>query len=73
MPAEIISQWGEFEGKALVAEVNGPDIKAENGPGVEKVRINQSELQVKGDRITYQFPPHSYTMIRARFRLPASK
>lgn len=73
MPAEIISQWGEFEGKALVAEVNGPDIKAENGPGVEKVRVNESELQVKGDRIRYQFPPHSYTMIRAKLRLPAGK
>ncbi len=72
MPAEIISQWGTFEGKASVDEVNGPDIKAENGPDGEKVNIKHAEIQVKGDRITYQFPAHSFTMIRAKVRLPQS-
>jgi len=70
LPAEIISQWGTFEGRALIDEVNGPDIKAENGPDSEKVTIKHSEIQLSGDKLTYQFPAHSFTMIRAKLRPP---
>ncbi len=72
MPAEIISQWGTFDDQASIDEVNGPDIKAENSPTAEKVTIKHSEIQVKGERFKYSFPAHSFTMIRAKLRLPGT-
>ncbi|MGQ9578550.1 MAG: alpha-N-arabinofuranosidase [Candidatus Aminicenantales bacterium] len=70
MPAEIISQWGTFQGEALIEEVNGPDIKAENSPQGEKVSIKHNKIQVKGDTFKYNFPAHSYTMIRVKLLTP---
>jgi alpha-L-arabinofuranosidase len=68
MEAEVQSQGGEFTGAFEVAEVNGPDIKAENAFGSTKVQTARKTLSVKGDRFTYQFPPHSYTMLKGTLR-----
>ena len=68
MEAEVQSQGGEFTGTFEVAEVNGPDIKAENTFGSTKVQTTRKTLSVKGDRFTYQFPPHSYTMLKGALR-----
>ncbi len=66
LEAEIISQDGEFSGKAIVEEVNGPDIKAENSLQEQKVKVGRKEIPISGSRIAYQFPAHSFTMIRAK-------
>ena len=50
--------------KATVYEVNGPDIKAENSMTRQAVKTVTKEAQARGDRFTYAFPAHSFTLIR---------
>jgi alpha-L-arabinofuranosidase len=50
-----------------VAEVNGPDIKAENNFDSIKVKATRKTISGSGKRLTYTFPPHSYTMIKGNF------
>ena len=47
-----------------VAEVNGPDIKAENTFGSVKVHTVNKSITAEGQEMVYSFPPHSYTMIK---------
>ncbi|MBN1997031.1 alpha-N-arabinofuranosidase [candidate division KSB1 bacterium] len=66
---DIISQQGEFSGNFSVYEVNGPDIKTENTFGSEPVKtINKPVIEVSGNRFTYEFPPHSYVMIKGKLK-----
>jgi len=65
---EIQSQKGNFNGSFEVAEVNGPDIKAENTFGSTKVQTAKKTISASGDRFKYQFPAHSYTMIKGALR-----
>jgi alpha-N-arabinofuranosidase len=65
---EIQSQKGNFSGAFEVAEVNGPDIKAENTFGSTKVQTSRKTISASGDRFKYQFPAHSYTMIKGALR-----
>ena len=56
-------QFGsEFE----VAEVNGPDIKAENDFGKTLVKAERKSASASGKRLQYTFPAHSYTMLKGR-------
>ncbi len=56
-------QFGsEFE----VAEVNGPDIKAENEFGKTLVKAERKSASASGNRLQYTFPAHSYTMLKGR-------
>ena len=68
MEVEILSQRGEFSGNFEVAEINGPDIKAENTFGSTKVQISRKTLPAKGTRLSYSFPPHSYTMLKGELK-----
>ena len=61
---DILCQTGRFDGKATVYEVNGPDIKAENSMTRQAVKTVTKEAQARGDRFTYAFPAHSFTLIR---------
>jgi len=62
---EIISQEGSFKGGFRVYEVNGTDIKTMNDFGSEPVKTVQKEnVRVRGDRFTYTFPPHSFTLLK---------
>jgi alpha-N-arabinofuranosidase len=58
------SEGSKFSDSFTVSEVNGPDIKAENTFGSTKVKTTTSSTQSKGGRLTYRFPPHSYTMLK---------
>jgi len=60
---EILSQYGQFEGKATIYEVNGKDIKDQNSPVKQQVKTISKEMNVKGDKLIYSFPAHSFTMI----------
>lgn len=60
---DIISQYGSFKGDATVYEVNSRDIKDQNSAEKQLVQAITKEIKVKGENLTYAFPPHSYTMI----------
>jgi alpha-L-arabinofuranosidase len=54
-----------FSGAVEVSEVNGPDIKAENDFGKTSVAARNSSVNASGASLSYSFPPHSYTQLRA--------
>ena len=54
-----------FSGAVTVSEVNGPDIKAENDFGKTLVAARKQQRHASGASLTYTFPPHSYTQLRA--------
>jgi alpha-L-arabinofuranosidase len=53
---------GAFEG----AEVNGPDIKSENNFDSTLVKATSRTASATGNRLRYEFPPHSYTMLKGK-------
>jgi alpha-N-arabinofuranosidase len=65
MTADIIAQEGQFAGKFKVFEVNGPNTKAQNGFGNAMVKtVEKPNLAASGQRVTYTFPPHSFTLLK---------
>jgi alpha-N-arabinofuranosidase len=67
--AEIISQKGDFGGEFSVFEVNGPDIKTENTFGKEPVKtVEKPGFKANGKSFSYEFPAHSYTMIKGTLK-----
>jgi len=62
---EFEAQDKQFAGPVEVAEVNGPDIKAENDFGKTLVTARDKSINAGGASLTYSFPPHSYTQLRA--------
>jgi alpha-N-arabinofuranosidase len=54
-----------FAGPFEVAEVNGPDIKAENDFGQTLVSTRTSTAATDGNRAIYRFSPHSFTQLKA--------
>lgn len=66
---DIITQSGEFAGALEVYEVNGPDIKSENDFGKTTVKtLKKSDLKAQGTSVTYDFPPHSITLLKAQLK-----
>jgi alpha-N-arabinofuranosidase len=64
---DIISQNGPFSGDFSVSEVNGPDIKTVNDFGKELIKtVERPAIRASGNKFTYAFPPHSFTMIKGR-------
>lgn len=66
---DIISQNGSFTGNFSVTEVNGPDIKSSNDFDKEIVKtIEKPSITASGNKITYSFSPHSFTMIKGKIQ-----
>jgi alpha-N-arabinofuranosidase len=63
---EIETQDKQFAGAVAVTEVNGPNIKAENDFGKTIVQPVTKSATAEGRKLRYSFPPHSYTMLKAR-------
>ena len=64
---DIISQEGNFTGNFEVYEVNGPDIKSENDFNKTNVKTTKkADIKASGQKITYSFAPHSFTLIKGR-------
>lgn len=63
---EFETQDKQFAGGVEVAEVNGLDVKAENDFGSTKVRTVARSANAEGRKLRYRFPPHSYTMLKAK-------
>ncbi|MBN2263601.1 MAG: alpha-N-arabinofuranosidase [Prolixibacteraceae bacterium] len=66
---DIISQSGNFDGAIEVLEVNGPTVKAKNDfDKVEVKAVQKESLKAKGSVLTYNFPAHSFTQLRAKIK-----
>ncbi|MEO6718868.1 MAG: alpha-L-arabinofuranosidase C-terminal domain-containing protein [Ferruginibacter sp.] len=65
--SDIISQNGAFTGTFQAFEVNGPDIKSQNNFDKEDVNTKEKPaINAQGNKITYSFPPHSFTMLKGK-------
>ncbi|HYZ85565.1 MAG TPA: alpha-L-arabinofuranosidase C-terminal domain-containing protein [Bryobacteraceae bacterium] len=60
------AQDKQFTGPVEVTEVNGPDIKAENDFGIQKVKPEKKSASAQGKVLQYKLAPHSYTMLKAK-------
>jgi alpha-N-arabinofuranosidase len=56
----------QFSGPVAVSEVNGPDIKAENDFDKTAVKTAERAATASGRTLRYSFPPHSFTMLKAK-------
>ncbi len=66
---DIILQEGSFDGKLNVYEVNGPDVKTENNFNSETIVTKENAaISAKGQKVTYSFPPHSFTLIKGKIK-----
>lgn len=67
MATDIFLQEGSFDGKLAVYEVNGSDIKDQNDFSAEKVSTKEKGLlNAKGQKLTYTFPAHSFTLLKGK-------
>jgi alpha-N-arabinofuranosidase len=64
--AEVQTEDKRFAGTVTVWEVNGPDIKSENDFNKTTVKASERTVTADGTRLRYSFPPHSFTMLKAR-------
>ena len=66
---DIISQTGDYAGTVKVFEVNGSTVKARNDFDKTEVETKQKEdVKAKGNVLTYSFPAHSFTQLRAKIK-----
>lgn len=64
---DILSQSGNFDGGFTVYEVNGPGIEVKNDFDKEIIKtVKKPDVQTTGNKLTYSFPPHSFTMIKGK-------
>ena len=64
---DIINCSGNFSGKASVSEINSDDIYAHYVFDKQQQYIPvTTELKVKGNKIVYSFPAHSFTQIKVK-------
>ena len=66
LETEIELEDKQFAGPVEAAEVNGPDIKSENNFEATKVKTVTHSARAEGRKLHYRFPPHSYTMLKAK-------
>ncbi len=65
--AEIISSAGVYDGKAYMSEINRKDINAGYSfDDQDNYSPVTSEKKVKGNRMSYSFPAHSFTQIKVK-------
>jgi alpha-N-arabinofuranosidase len=66
---DIISQSGNFDGEISVVEVNGPTVKARNDFNKTEVKsVEKDPVKAKGNVLTYNFPAHSFTQLKAKIK-----
>ena len=66
LPVTFEMEDKTFSGRFEVSEVNGPEIKSENTFGSSPVRIATKGVDSSGTRLRYEFPAHSYTMLKGK-------
>ncbi|MBO0321529.1 hypothetical protein J0X14_04400 [Muricauda sp. CAU 1633] len=66
---DIVLQEGAFNGNVEVVEVNGPNVKAQNTFGNEIIKSkNVKNSKISKSSFTYNFPAHSFTMIKGKYK-----
>ena len=63
IPASVELQSGAYTGKGQVHLINADSLEATNTATAEKVRIETSDLEFTGNRISHTFPAHSLTQL----------
>jgi alpha-N-arabinofuranosidase len=61
---EILSSSGAFSGKAVASVVNGELDEVFTFDKRDQYIPETKEFSVKGNKLTYSFPPHSFTQIK---------
>jgi alpha-N-arabinofuranosidase len=56
----------KFSSQFEVAEVNGPEIKSQNDFGSNPVKTATKSASASGNTLRYNFPAHSYTMLKGK-------
>ena len=66
IPTDLELEDKRFSGPVEISEVNGPNIKSENDFGNTTVQTVKQSGKADGHKFTYNFPPHSFTMLKAK-------
>ncbi len=66
LPVTFELEDKQFGNRFEVAEVNGPDVKAQNTFESSPVKSTASEIQASGTRLRHEFAAHSYTMLKGK-------
>jgi alpha-N-arabinofuranosidase len=66
IPTNIELEDKQFAGPVEISEVNGPDIKSQNDFGSSIVKTVMTTGKTDGRKLSYSFPAHSYTMLKAK-------
>ncbi|MEX6687870.1 alpha-L-arabinofuranosidase C-terminal domain-containing protein [Danxiaibacter flavus] len=64
----IANQFGQLGTKAVVYEVNSSDINDENTVNEQKVKTTEKEININGAGFVYNFPAHSFTMLKIKMK-----
>ena len=59
----IENQYGNLGNSANITEVNSTSIMDENSVNEQKVKPTEKTISVKGNTLSYNFPPHSFTQM----------
>lgn len=63
---EVELEDKQFSGPVAVFEVNGPDVKAQNDFGKTVVQTAERSAAAEGNELRYNFPAHSFTVLKAK-------
>jgi alpha-L-arabinofuranosidase len=63
LATDVILQSGDFTGRATIKEVNGASVTSTNTSSQEAVAIATKEIEFQGNKISYNFPAHSFTQM----------
>jgi alpha-N-arabinofuranosidase len=64
--AQVLNQFGKWDKKGVVSEVNSGSLTDQNSEREQKVKTVLKEVNTTGDGFNYTFPAHSFTQIRLK-------
>jgi alpha-L-arabinofuranosidase len=64
----ILNQTGKLSSQATVYEINAANLTDENSVDEQKVKTTTRDITIAGDKFSYLFPAHSFTMIRVKVK-----
>lgn len=66
--ADIFSQTGVFDKKAIANVVSGKDISITNSVNAQNVNVKKEEIKTSEEKIVYNFAPQSFTQIIVKIK-----
>jgi alpha-N-arabinofuranosidase len=64
----ILNQKGLLDSEAEVFTVSAPDLTDENSVNEQKVKTAEKKISIAGNSFSYNFPAHSFTMIKLKIK-----